>query len=72
MHPSPQVWPVCLCGQMKLVSHQYKAQDPRFKTLPRFAEQLEEVSAIALISQSRPARVASRAQMIDCVFKFYA
>jgi hypothetical protein len=51
---------------MKIVSHQYKAQDRRFKMLPRFAEQLEEASTIALVSENRLARP----NMIKGLFTF--
>src|SRR5437773_9709004 len=57
---------------MKMIRHQDEAQNRGFKTLRRLAEQFEKVSVIALITENRLARVASRAKMVDGIFKFYA
>jgi hypothetical protein len=40
--------------------------------LRRLAEQFEEQIAIRLVTENRLARVASRAKMVDGIFKFYA
>jgi hypothetical protein len=40
--------------------------------LRRLAEQFEEASAIRLVTENLLARVASRAKMVDGIFKFYA
>src|SRR5437867_3287629 len=57
---------------MKMIHHEDEAQNRRLKTLRRLAEQFEESSAIALVTENRLARVASRAKMVDGIFKFYA
>src|SRR5207247_6854231 len=72
MHPLPQIGPMRLRHQMKMVGHQNKAQNRRIKTLRRLAKQLHEASAISLVVKYRLTRIAPATQVIDRTFKFYA
>ena len=72
MHPLPQIGPMRLRHQMKMVAHQNKAQDRRIKTLRRLAKQLHKASAISLVVKYRLTRIAPATQVIDGIFKFYA
>ena len=53
MHPAPQICPVVLCHQRKMVAHQNKTQNRRLKPLRRLTDQFEEARAIVLIAESR-------------------
>jgi hypothetical protein len=57
---------------MKMVAHQNKTQHRRLKTVCRFAQQLQESSAISIIMKDIRARITSRTKMIDGIVKLYA
>src|SRR5436305_13785072 len=57
---------------MKMNPHENEARNRGLKTFHRLAEQFEEPIAIRLVTENRLARVASRAKMIDGIFKLYA
>jgi len=49
MHPSPQICPVVLCHQRKMVAHQNKTQNRRLKPLRRLTDQFEEARPLYLL-----------------------
>ena len=72
MHPPPQIWPVRLRDQMKMVAHQNETQNRRLKAFRRFTEQLDKASAISLVVKNRLARVAPGTEMVNRIFEFNA
>jgi len=49
MHPAPQICPVVLCHQRKMVAHQNKTQNRRLKPLRRLTDQFEEARPLYLL-----------------------
>src|SRR5438046_5757082 len=52
MHPAPQICPVVLCHQRKMVAHQNKTQNRRLKPLRRLTDQFEEARPLYYCGKS--------------------
>jgi hypothetical protein len=72
VHPTPQIWPVRLRDQMKMVAHRNETQNRRLKASRRFPEQLDEASAISLAVKYCLAPIAAGAEMVNRILEFDA
>src|SRR4051812_43956889 len=71
VHPAPQIWPVRLRHQMKMVAHQNKTENRAIKASRRFTEQFEKASAVLFVMENGLPRIAARTKMINRVLKLY-
>jgi hypothetical protein len=72
MHSAPQIWPVRLRDQMKMVAHQNETQNRRLKAFRRFTEQLDKVRAISLAVKNCLAPITTGTEMVNRILEFDA
>src|SRR5205814_3225065 len=64
MHPTSEVWAMCLRDKMKVVCHQNKTENSDVKTPARLGQQFNEAATITIIPKNPLPCVAPRAEMV--------
>src|SRR5438552_19008087 len=70
MHPASEIRPMRLRHQMKMVSHQHKAENLHIKSLRRYFQRLNKARPIPIVPKYCLPRVATPAEVINRLLKF--